>query len=236
MKSRTWIGHIPFAFEVINALEPRVVVELGVYSGTSLAAFCQAVRTLGLNTKCYGIDDWQGDVHTGKIHGDIYNEVRDYFNDQYPDISILIREKFNKAVERFSDREVDLLHIDGMHTFEAISNDYTKWLPKMSDKGIILFHDINVSYMNFGFISHCGFKRIDNFGVKNFFDSIKEQYHFIEFTHSYGLGCLFVGKNKPVRIRQMIEDSKFPEFQAYFAGIGNKLIFSFCLNKLLGKC
>src|ERR1700712_4795297 len=60
-----WLGHTPFALWLIEATKPRMVVELGVHTGNSYCAFLQAVDSLGLDTRCFGIDHWQGDPHAG---------------------------------------------------------------------------------------------------------------------------------------------------------------------------
>ena len=55
-----WSEHIPFAFWLVEAHQPRVVVELGCDSGTSYFAFCQAVDRLGMDSRCFAFGEWSG--------------------------------------------------------------------------------------------------------------------------------------------------------------------------------
>src|SRR5438874_73447 len=43
----SWHEHIPFAFFALDAVAPRVLVELGTHAGDSYLAFCQGVRASG---------------------------------------------------------------------------------------------------------------------------------------------------------------------------------------------
>ncbi len=213
LKSPWWIGHIPFAFELVGRQRPAVLVELGTYSGSSFAAFCQAAVASGAGTKCYGVDLWEGDVHMGKFDEALFNEIEGYVGARYPDTAILVRKDFNAAVELFADRSVDLLHIDGTHTYEAVSNDFHTWLPKMSERGVVLFHDVNVNDENTG-------PSARKFGVRKLFDEVKGRYPHFEFAHCWGLGVLVVGANAPAAVMDLVERSRSPEFAAYFAGKG----------------
>src|SRR5262249_40158001 len=158
-----WIGHIPFAFEIVGRLRPRVVVELGTYSGSSFAAFCQAMQACGIEGACHGVDLWEGDIHMGKFDETLYREISEYLAQRYPGIARLVRKDFTQAAADFEDGSIDLLHIDGTHTFEAVSSDFATWLPKLSRRGVVLLHDVNVNVHNTG-------PSAQKFGVRRFFD------------------------------------------------------------------
>ncbi len=213
LKSPWWIGHIPFAFELIGRLRPRITVELGTYSGSSFAAFCQAVEASGCEGRCYGIDLWEGDIHMGRFDESLFNEISGYLSAQHPRTATLIRKDFNEAVSLFQDGSVDLLHIDGTHTYEAVSNDFHTWLPKMSARSVVLFHDVNVTVENVGLPAL-------KFGVRKFFDEIKVRYPHLEFAHCYGLGVLVTGREAPAEVMELVELARSPGFAAYFAAKG----------------
>lgn len=173
----TWMDHLPFAYDLVAALRPKLVVELGVYNGLSFFAFCQAMVEHDIDGVAYAIDCWEGDEHTDSYDDSIYNDVRDYARDNYRGITYLLRMFFNEALQHFEDNTVDLLHIDGLHTYEAVKEDFTNWYPKVKPGGIILFHDVMA--------------RIKDFGVWKFFDEIENEYDDIfKFNHGFGLGVL----------------------------------------------
>src|ERR1700736_2041178 len=127
IKLSAWVEHIPFAFWIIEASRPGCFVELGAHSGTSYAAFCQAVQALGLETKCYAIDTWKGDVQTGFYGDDIFADVAAHNQEFYSGFSSLIRSSFDEALQYFEDGSIDLLHIDGCHSYEAVRHDFDQW-------------------------------------------------------------------------------------------------------------
>ena len=134
------LEHAPFGFWVVEALRPRMIVELGVHGGFSYSAFCQAVERLQLPARCFAIDTWRGDEHAGYYGDDVYDAVCSH-NRRYNSFSRLIRSEFSDACSAFADGSIDLLHIDGCHRYEAVRHDFEIWLPKLSKRGVVLFHD-----------------------------------------------------------------------------------------------
>lgn len=204
-----WTGHIPFAGWLVNALRPRMLVELGTHSGASYLAFCQAIREGGLAVRAFAVDTWKGDEHSGSYGEEVFSDLQTYNQAHYSDFSTLMRMTFDEAVQYFDAASVDLLHIDGLHTYEAVRHDFETWKPKLSSRAVVLFHDTCV--------------RDRGFGVWKFFAELCETHPSFEFTHTHGLGVVFVGSEiaDDVRILASLSEQQRVFVQDMFARLGD---------------
>jgi len=193
LEPSAWTEHLPFAFWLMEAQRPRTFVELGSHHGTSYFAFCQAAGRLGLDVRCYAVDTWRGDEHAGFYDERVYNKVRSYNDAHYSGFSTLVRSTFDEAAQHFGDGTIDLLHIDGLHTFEAVSHDFACWLPRLSERAVVILHDINV--------------RERGFGVFELFEKLRGTYPCFEFVHGHGLGVVGVGAKQAELMARLFESS-----------------------------
>jgi len=204
-----WIQHVPFAFWLTEQLKPKLLVELGVHTGVSYFAFCQSIKTNKLSTLCYGVDTWMGDAHSGLYDENIWLDVSSYNATLYNAFSYLLKTTFNEALQYFEAGSIELLHIDGYHTYEAVKEDFESWLPKMAANGIVLFHDIVV--------------REREFGVYKFWNELKQQYKSFEFIHGHGLGILALGEPSSDRLAQLFaltQEAEINQVRAIYARLG----------------
>jgi len=163
-----WTGHRSFAEWLVKTMHPEQIVDLGVDFGYSTFVFANAVAKQEHGTVT-GIDWFEGDAHTGRR--DTYEEVLKLRKD----FGLINRLKIVKGdfrkISQSWDCKIDILHIDGFHTYEAVKGDFESWKKFLKPNSIVLFHDICVP----------------GFGVVSFFRELNEGYK-LYFTHSAGLG------------------------------------------------
>lgn len=145
-----WTAHLHFACDLVASLKPRVFVELGTDRGESYFAFCQSVAENETDTRCYAIDTWRGDEHAGAYDETTFAEVAAHNSAHYSNFSALLRKDFDAALAQFEPESIDLLHLDGLHTEDAVRHDLAGWLPKLAPGGILLMHDVAVRARDFG--------------------------------------------------------------------------------------
>lgn len=178
LKFAYWEGHRDFAYDLLHFVRPARLVELGSQYGCSLFTFCQAVRDFKLNTEINAVDMWSGDIGAEMSGEEVYALVQKTAATYYPEVKLhLFQMRFDQALPDFADESIDILHIDGGHTFEDVERDFTTWLPKLKENGIVLFHDV--------------YSPIDQ-GSCDHWEKTKKEYDcYFDFTHSCGLGILF---------------------------------------------
>lgn len=172
----TWVDHLPFGYDIVAALRPELLVELGTHKGLSYFTFCQSMKENEIDGLCYAVDTFEGDEHTDKYDESIFNSVKNHNRQHYHGFSYLMRMLFKDALQHFSENTIDLLHIDGFHTYDAVSEDFKNWYPKIKPGGIILFHDVQA--------------RVQDFGAWKFWDEIRVNHETFTFNHGFGLGVL----------------------------------------------
>jgi FkbM family methyltransferase len=180
-----WKGHRGFAEWLVSYLKPEVTVDLGVDWGFS--TFCFAMPRIG---HVYGIDSFEGDEYAGYMDDSVYNLVLNKQEKLHLKDNITFIKSYFDDVAKTWDKKIDILHIDGDHSYESVKNDFETWSKFVNEDGVILLHDTCVENING-----------NEYGVKRFFEEIDLPK--CTFTHTFGLGV--VSKNQ--KLIEMIQNN-----------------------------
>ena len=128
--------------------------EIGSYCGKSACYIGHACKEVG--SKLYSVDHHRGSEE--QQYGEEYfdEEIYDFSANQVNTLPLFLKNirKFNlqdhiepmvmtsvDASFKVPDN-LDLIFIDGSHTFESARNDYLHWKPKLRPGGILAIHDV----------------------------------------------------------------------------------------------
>ena len=158
-----WKGHENFAIWLVDQLNPKTIVELGVDYGFSTFAFAMPEKG-----HVFGIDKF------GPTQIDTYGDSTTFphvirFMSKYNFTNVSIIQGFFSEIAQWWELPIDILHIDGTHTYNDMTEDWQDWSKFLSEHGVILMHDV-VSY------DEC----------KLFYNEIQIPKAY--FKHSHGLG------------------------------------------------
>lgn len=142
-----WHGLGAIGYELAAHLKPRHVVELGSFGGFSTCCLGLALRDHSPGSILHAVDTWQGDPHAGFYSEDVWGQfsrLRSALG--LEDVIVPMRMTFEEAAAKISE-PIDLLHIDGWHTFQAVRHDLNLFRSKLAPGATVIFHDVNTHFV-----------------------------------------------------------------------------------------
>lgn len=132
--------------DLIRLYDFHNMLEVGVGSGQTMVEVCKAM--FGQKFVYYGVDpfvvhdEYTDDINSkpGRIQ---MNKVaaEENFTLYAPPNSKLLKTYSMNAAKQFSNESLDLVFIDGNHSYEIVSWDLVEWWPKVRPGGILAGHD-----------------------------------------------------------------------------------------------
>lgn len=131
--TEAWVLH-ETARHACESIQSPLLVEIGSYHGRSAIAFALGLKAGGRG-RLFAIDPWQ--FEPGQFELFEHNIERAGIRDLVEPV----REFSHDARGRFSTDSVDILFIDGDHTYDAVVQDITEWKTTLTDGAVIAFND-----------------------------------------------------------------------------------------------
>lgn len=169
--------HLMLLYMISMLKQPKVIVELGVRSGSSTQSFLSAVSNIE-EAKLFSYDITPLRVPKWSKKFALLKRIPEAVNCDYWEFEI---GNSLEVYKKWEDKSIDLLFIDTEHTAEHIYKELCLWADKVKDDGCILMHDV----------AQDGSDLID--GIKQF-NSENTQYIYLSCECQNGLGIFFKEK------------------------------------------
>lgn len=133
-------------YGIVQESAPATIVEIGSYLGRSTVFFALTLRRTGnLHGRVVAIDPHTGDRQ--QLEGlsadqlPTYELFRQHCRAAQVDdvVSAMVMTSQEAAAEWSGD--IDLLFVDGWHSYDAVLEDGRSWLPHLSAAGVVVFDD-----------------------------------------------------------------------------------------------
>jgi predicted O-methyltransferase YrrM len=174
MSRSSWAGLGTLAYQMVLRYKPKVIVELGTHVGYSALAMGLALRDLGEGGRIFAVDSWEGDPQAGFYGEEVYQTFLKRREELKLESTIVpLKMYFDEALDKV-DTPIDLLHIDGLHTWDAVNHDWETFGPLVRPGGLVIFHDVNTHFED----------------LRRFWDGISKSYESHGVAYSCGLGII----------------------------------------------
>ena len=146
-----WFNMEKQYLELLDATpEGGVFVELGCYKGKSTSFIGVEIHKRKRDINFIAVDSFQGatnstDANEIKAYEGI-SEIQESYTYNVAPIGNKIKtivSLTDEAAQYFEDGSVDVIFVDGGHSYEVVKADILAWLPKMKKGGIMAGHDFN---------------------------------------------------------------------------------------------
>jgi len=160
----------------IEKISPSTILEIGTSNGGTLYIWARYIKSC---RRIISIDLPEGYPHTKIKFLKLFDKAKEFH-------FVRGNSHSQKTVDIFTQvlgqDKIDLLYIDGDHSYDGIKQDFKNYGQFVARGGIIAFHDI---------MPH------RNYGVDQFWNEVKHQYSSKEIVASmsqqgYGIGVLYV--------------------------------------------
>jgi predicted O-methyltransferase YrrM len=141
-----WTTEKELKFLAEKAENASNVVEIGSWKGRSTKVLLEASEGF-----VHAIDHFKGTSEVGDGWSGFLAEEQDIYEEFMKNVGDYANLRVHKmgsadAVELFSDNSLDLVFIDGDHTYDGIIADIDNYLPKVKSGGTICGHDYTTGF------------------------------------------------------------------------------------------
>jgi hypothetical protein len=132
------VDHMCFEYDLVEAIRPKMLVDLGAGNAFSFFVFCQAMRDHDIDGICFAVDSWADDSKKAEEDETHSSSITHHARLYYRGFSYIMRMSAREALVHFDDESLQLLRIDAARLDAPLEELLSLWLPKLAPGGVLL--------------------------------------------------------------------------------------------------
>jgi predicted O-methyltransferase YrrM len=127
-------------YGLVRAMKPNVCVEIGSARGRSACYIGMALKENGIG-KLFAIDPHEPTTWNDDAAVDTFDVIRTNLATIGVTEQVEMLRSYSGDVAKAWNRPIDLIFIDGDHSYEGVKRDWDLFTPHVKEFGLVIFHD-----------------------------------------------------------------------------------------------
>lgn len=151
----------PIHQDLMNKFQPKLIIEVGSWKGSSAIAMAKSLQTLGITATIICVDTWLGGLNQWTVKGNDWS-IHPFLVNGYPSVyyqffSNMIHAEVSDYILPIPNTSInvarylqskqiqaDMVYIDGSHEYEDVYQDLNHYYPLVKKGGIIWGDDWHI--------------------------------------------------------------------------------------------
>lgn len=132
------MDHAAFEYDLVEALRPRIVVDVGAGAAASFSILCQSIRDHDVSATAYAIDTWDDDAGKAEDDERRWNAVNHFLHTHFRGVAYILKMPIAEATAHFRLGSIGLLRIDAARAGAPLADLLATWMPFLAPEGVLL--------------------------------------------------------------------------------------------------
>jgi hypothetical protein len=137
------LDHASFLYDLVEALRPRLIVDVGTGAGVSLSIACESMRDHDVGGLAYGIDTWEDDESKSDDDPTRWAALNNFLHTYFRGVSYLMKMRGSEALPHFAEKSVDVLRLNAPRSGAPLASLIGAWQPRLAPGGVLLCPGVN---------------------------------------------------------------------------------------------
>ena len=141
--ARQPMAHTSFLYDLVEAVRPALLVDVGTGAGIAFSVACQSMRDHDVDGLGYAIDSWADDEAKAEDDPTRWASLNAFLRAHFRGVAYLMKMASADALQHFAPRSIGILRLSSERSGAPLAALVEHWLPRLAPGGVLLCPGVN---------------------------------------------------------------------------------------------